>query len=68
MYREKKMSYSKLFQGLAIGMTAFTLLWENCFILKQKENKSGIEESWNNVGKFLNKAIKDYEKNVSKEA
>lgn len=62
------MSYSKFFQGIAIGMTAFTLLWENYFILKQKNNGNGIEESWNNVGKLLNKAVKDYEKEIAKNA
>lgn len=59
------MLFSRVFQGFAIGMTAFSLLWENYFILKQKENKSSIEDSWNNVGKILNKAVQDYEKNVA---
>ena len=58
------MSYSKFFQGVAIGMTAFTLLWENYFCLKQKDDRNNIEDSWNNVGKYLSKAIKDYEKNT----
>ena len=60
-----RMLFSRVFQGFAIGMTAFSLLWENYFILKQKENKSSIEDSWNNVGKILNKAVQDYEKNVA---
>lgn len=62
------MSYSKFFQGMAIGLTAFTLLWENYFLLKQKGERNTIEDSWNNVGKYLNQAIKEYEENITEKA
>ncbi len=58
------MSYSKFFQGIAIGMAAFALFWLYDSLLRQNENKDNISESWNNVGKYLTKAVKDYEKNM----
>ena len=58
------MSYSKFFQGIMLGLTAFSLFLNFEFLEKKSETKESVSESWNNVGKYLSKAINDYKKTI----
>lgn len=60
------MSYSKFFQSLMLGFTAFAMFWNYELSDKQKNKEDSVSESWNNVGKYLNKAVNDYAQTLEK--
>ena len=55
------MLFYKFFKGVAVGMSAFTLLWNYSALSSLDTKKDGVSESWKNVGKSLRKAMYDYE-------
>lgn len=57
--------------GVVFGLSAFVLMNYLDFLCverknKEEDQKSGIGGYWSNVGGYLNKAIKSYEKEQQK--
>lgn len=55
------MSYSKFLQGFLLGFAVFSVFWDYLLSNKTAEVRGTIPEAWDNVGKSISKAIKDYE-------
>ena len=53
---------NKFFQGMLVGFAIFAVFL-NCGFYKNTNNKDETAKYWNNVGKYLKKAIKNYEQN-----
>lgn len=49
-----------------LGFTAFAMFWNYELSDRQKNKDDSVSESWNNVGKYLNKAVNDYAQTLKK--